>query len=160
MDVLIDVVALLMGVIGLLGCFLPVLPGPPLSYAGLVLLYFWGNDPTMMSATGMWIWLFVVVAATILDYVIPAYYTRKTGGSKSAARASLVGMLVGIPFFPPLGMIVGSFLGAYLAELWIERKTSEDSFRAAWGTFVGFLLGTGMKLIISIFLLYYILRGF
>lgn len=160
MDVLLDVLALLMGIVGLLGCFLPVLPGPPLSYAGLVLLYFWGNDPDVMSAVGMWVWLFVVVAVTVLDYLIPAYYTRKTGGSKSASRASLVGMLVGIPFLPPLGMILGSFLGAYLAERFLEQKSSDDSFRAAWGTFVGFLLGTGAKLIISIFLLYYIISGF
>ena len=160
MAVLIDVLALLMGIVAFLGCFLPVLPGPPLSYVGLVVLYFWGNDPGVMSATGMWIWLFVVIAVTVLDYIIPSYYTRKTGGSQSAARASLVGMLLGIPIAPPLGMIVGSFLGAYLAELFIERKSSDESFRAAWGTFVGFLLGTGVKSIVSIFLLYYIFRGF
>lgn len=160
MDWMIDIIALLLGIFGLLGCFLPVLPGPPLSYLGLVLLYFWGNDPGFVSATAMWVWLAIVIVVTVLDYVIPSYYTRRTGGSRSAARASLVGLLLGIPFVPPLGMIVGSFLGAFLAEMLIERKSSNDSFRAAWGTFVGFLLGTGIKSIVSIFLLYYIVRGF
>lgn len=160
MDVLIDLLALLMGIVGLLGCFLPVLPGPPLSYLGVVLLYFWGNDPDFMEAWALVFWLAVVVVVTVLDYVIPAIYTRKTGGSSSASRASLVGMLLGIPFLPPLGMIVGAFLGAYLAERLIENKTLEASFRSAWGSFVGFLLSIGVKLIVSIILLYHIVRGF
>lgn len=159
MDFWIDAAALLLGIGGLLGCILPVLPGPPLSYAGLALVFFWGDDPGAVRPLWMWILLALTLAVTVLDYVVPAYFTRKTGGSASASRASFVGMLLGIPFFPPVGMIAGAFAGAFLAELLLERKNREDAFRAAWGSFLGFLLGTGLKSAVSLWIIWFIVKG-
>ncbi|MFA7034663.1 MAG: DUF456 domain-containing protein, partial [Bacteroidales bacterium] len=112
---MIEAIAVILGIVGIIGCLLPVLPGPPISWAALLVLYLWGKDE--MSTKFLIIWLIITIIVTILDYVVPAYFTRVTGGSKVAARGSLAGMLIGILFFPPWGMIIGAFLGALLAEV-------------------------------------------
>lgn len=153
--------AVIMGVIGILGSVLPVLPGPPIGYAGMLLLYLWGGEHIREDITGtvMTVMLIVTIVVVILDYIVPAYFTKLTGGSKSAARASMVGMIIGIIFFPPVGMIVGAFLGALAAEMIVEGKQLSHSLKAALGSFLGFLAGTGLKLIASGIILYYIIAA-
>lgn len=161
MEIFIDIVAVLLGIVGLLGCLLPVLPGPPCSFLGMLLLYLWGSPQVLEDITVrvLIIMLIVTIVVTVLDYIVPGYFTKKTGGSKSASRAATVGMLIGIIFFPPWGMIVGAFVGALLAEMIIEGKELKHSLKAAWGSFLGFLVGTGFKLIASGVMLYYIIAG-
>lgn len=160
MEVMIDIFAVLLGILGIVGCVLPVIPGPPISYIGMLILYVWGKDVRDdVTSTVMIIWLVVTVVVTVLDYIVPAWFTKKTGGSKAAARGSLVGMLIGIIFFPPIGMIIGAFLGALLAEMLIEGKELKHSIKSAFGSFLGFLAGTGMKLIASGVMMYYIIKG-
>lgn len=153
--------AVVMGVVGILGSVLPVLPGPPIGYAGMLLLYLWGGEHIREDITGtvMTVMLIVTIVVVILDYIVPAYFTKLTGGSKSAARASMVGMIIGIIFFPPVGMIVGAFVGALLAEMIVEGKQLSHSLKAALGSFLGFLAGTGLKLIASGIILYYIIAA-
>ena len=153
--------AVVMGIIGILGSVLPVLPGPPISYAGMLLLYQWGGEHIREDITGtvMVEILIVTIAVVILDYIVPSYFTKITGGSKSAARASMVGMIIGIIFFPPLGMIVGAFVGALLAEMIVEGKQLSHSLKSAMGSFLGFLAGTGLKLIACGVMMYYIIAA-
>ncbi len=159
MDILLEILAVVFGVIGLVGCVLPILPGPPISYVGMLILYLWGASPVKdITSLTMVIWLVLTIAVTVLDFVIPSYFTRITGGSKSASRASMVGMLIGIIFFPPIGMIIGAFIGAIVAETVIERKELKDSIKPAFGSFLGFLVGTGFKVIASSIMLYYIIK--
>ncbi len=159
MDVLLEILAVLFGVVGLVGCILPIIPGPPISYAGMLMLYLWGASPEKdISSLTMVIWLIITIAVTILDFIVPSYFTRITGGSKSASRASMVGMLIGIIFFPPIGMIIGAFIGAIVAETLIEGKELKDSIKPALGSFLGFLVGTGFKVIASSVMLYYIIK--
>lgn len=155
MDIL-YILAILAGIIGILGCFLPIIPGPPISYLGLILVYF-SDKGDNMTTRFMVIWLIITIVATVLDYVIPAFYTKRFGGSSAGSKASLVGMVIGIIFFPPLGMIVGAFLGALIAEILVDGKSFSDSIRPAVGSFIGFLAGTGVKLIASITMFIYIL---
>ena len=106
-----------MGFIGLIGCIVPVLPGPPIGYLGLLLVYLWGNPSGITEPiTGkfMLVWLGITVAVTILDYIVPVLFTKVTGGSKEAVRWSIAGTIVGMLFFPPLGIILGAFVGAFL----------------------------------------------
>lgn len=154
---LIDIIAVICGILGIAGCILPVIPGPPLSWVGMLLLYI--ADSSKVSTTSLIIWLVVAVVVTVLDYIIPAYFTRVTGGSKSSGKGSLVGLLVGIFFFPPWGMLLGAFLGAIFGEMFLEGKELRQSLKPAFGSLVGFLFSTGFKLVASITMMVLIIRG-
>jgi len=153
------ILAVVVGVIGIAGSVIPGLPGPPLGWLGMLLAYLakgtnGSGDP--MTTKLLVIWLIITVIVSILDYVIPAYFTRLTGGSKVAARGAIAGLFIGL-FVPPIGIIVGTLLGAFLADFFIEDKGAWESFKSSIGAFMGFLGGTGIKLIASGFMLYYII---
>lgn len=152
----VEITAIILGIVGLIGCVVPVIPGPPFSWAGILVLYLWGGDEVSMRF--LLVWLVVTIVVTVLDYVVPAYFTRITGGSKAAGRGSLVGLFVGLIFFPPFGMIVGSFAGALLAEMFINGTSFSASFKPALGSFLGFLAGTFMKLVCSGIMMFYIIK--
>lgn len=161
MSIIIDIVAIILGIIGLIGCILPVLPGPPISYVGMLLLYFFdkANVSDVITSKTLIIMLIATVVVTILDYIVPAYFTKITGGSKAASRGALLGMFAGIFFFPVVGMILGAFLGALIAEIIVEGKELRHSLKSAFGSFLGFLTGTGLKLVVSGIIMYYIIVG-
>ena len=142
-----DFILILLGagciIAGFLGSFLPVLPGPPLSYIGLVLLQCTSAHP--FSWTFMILWLLVVVALAVLDNIIPAWTTKRSGGSAYGIWGSIAGMIVGL-FFPPLGIVLGPLAGAFLGEL-MGGKSSNHALKSAWGSFVGLLLGTLINVI-------------
>ena len=152
--------AVLCGVIGIAGSILPGLPGPPVSWVGLLILYIWGNGANAagepMSTTFLLVWLAITVVVCIVDYVVPAYFTRVTGGSKAAGRGAIIGLFVGM-FVPPVGIILGTLGGAFLAEYLVARKGGWDSARSAIGALLGFFFGTGIKLIASGLMMYYII---
>ena len=154
----IDIIAVIIALAGIVGCFLPVIPGPPLSWGALLLLYFFGNGE--MSLKFLLIWLGITIVVTILDYVVPAQFTRLTGGSKAAGRGSLVGLLLGLIFFPPWGMIAGAFVGALLAEVFINRSSVADSVKPALGSFAGFFFGTFIKLVACVLMMWQMFKFF
>lgn len=160
MSTVIIILAVLCGVIGIAGSILPGLPGPPVSWAGLLILYIWGNGANAagepMTTTFLLVWLAITVVVCIVDYVVPAYFTRVTGGSKAAGRGAIIGLLVGM-FVPPVGIILGTLGGAFLAEYLVARKGGWDSARSAIGALLGFFFGTGIKLIASGLMMYYII---
>ena len=125
-----------------------------------MLLYFWGNgtdkagDP--MSMTFLLVWLAITIVVCIIDYVVPAYFTRVTGGSKVAGRGAIIGLIAGM-FIPPVGIILGTLAGAFLAEFLVSRKSGWQSTKSAVGALLGFIFGTGIKLIASGLMLYYII---
>ena len=150
------IIAVILGIVGLVGCILPVIPGPPLSWVGLLLVFL--THPEGMTTSLLIVWLVITVVVTILDYVAPSWITKKTGGSKAAARGTLVDLILGLIFFPPWGMIVGSFLGALIAEVVVNGSEVADSVKPAFGSFLGFLLSTGLKLTASGVMLFYIFK--
>ena len=137
---------------GLIGCFLPILPGPPLSYAGLLVLQLKETPP--FGTKFLIIWAVVTVVVTALDYFIPAFGTKKFGGSKKGVWGSLIGLVLGVFFFPPFGIIIGPILGAIVGEL-IDGKEMTSAVRSGMGSFLGFLVGTLIKLIASVLMIYY-----
>ena len=159
METFIAIVALLLGLVGIAGSILPGLPGPPLSWVGLLLVYLWGGGTDgagePMSLTFLLIWLGVTIVITIVDYVVPAYFTKLTGGSKAGGWGAIIGLFVGL-VVPPVGMIVGSLLGAFVAELIVAKKDTATSLKSAFGAFLGFLFGTGAKLVAAGVMLFYI----
>lgn len=158
LEVLIDAAAIIMAIIGIIGCIIPALPGPPLTYASLLILYLLNNPKDEITGKFMIIWIIIVIAVSILDYVVQPYFTKITGGSKLAIRYSIAGMVAGMIFFPPFGIIAGSFIGALIAELFVNKKPLQNSLLAAFGAFLGFIFGTGLKLAASVTMLYYVIR--
>ncbi len=160
METLIITLAILAGIIGIAGSILPGLPGTPVSWVGLLILYIWGNGPAFggdpMTMKTLIIWGVVVALVSVIDYVVPMYFTKVTGGSKYAERGALAGLVIGI-FLTPVGMILGSFLGAFLAELYYNRQGVMQALKAAVGSFLGFMLGTGLKTIVAALIFWRIL---
>ena len=154
METLIIILAIVAGVIGIAGSILPGLPGTPVSWVGLLLLYIWG--PEDMALKTLIIWGIVVVLVSVVDYVVPMYFTKLTGGSKYAERGAIVGLIAGI-ILTPVGMILVSFLGAFLFELYYTRKGSGQALKAAIGSFLGFITGTGLKTIVAVLILWRII---
>ena len=146
MDILISILAILAGIIGIAGSILPGLPGTPVSWIGLMILYIWG--PEDMQLKTLIIWGVVVAIVSIVDYVVPMWFTKVTGGSKYAERGAIAGLILGI-IFTPIGMILGSFLGALLSEWYYSRKGFGQALKAAIGSFLGFITGTGLKTIVA-----------
>jgi uncharacterized protein YqgC (DUF456 family) len=158
MLVLWDLLAVLCVVAGFAGCVLPVLPGPPLSWVGLFVVWAArGFSPETFGTTAALVLLGVTVAVTVLDVLAPVLGAKRYGASKWGVWGSVGGMLVGMVFFPPFGMIVGTFVGALLGET-AKGRTTAQSLRAAWGVFVGTMLGIVVKLAVSGVIAWYVLR--
>lgn len=159
METTIIILAILAGVLGIAGSILPGLPGTPISWVGMLLLYIWGSGVNAagnpMSLQTLIIWGVVVLIVSVVDYVVPMYFTKLTGGSKYAERGALIGLVAGI-ILTPIGMIAGSFLGAFIAEVQWGKKSSSEALLAALGSFLGFILGTGIKTIASVLILWQI----
>jgi uncharacterized protein len=155
LDITWSVLGGILMVVGLLGCFLPIIPGPPLSYFGLMVLQFKEQSP--FSTKFLIIWAVVVVAVTALDYVVPAYGTKKFGGTKYGIWGCTIGLILGF-WLGPMGIILGPFFGALIGEL-IGGKDSNQAFKAALGSFVGFLVGTLLKLIVCGVMAWYFVKA-
>ncbi len=152
LDYLLLVPAIILMLAGIIGCILPVIPGPSLSYLGLILLQL--SRFAQFSAKFLIIMAVITIAVTMLDYVVPVWGTKKLGGSRAGIWGAGIGMVVGIFFFPPLGIILGPFIGAVIAELY-KGAQFHQSLRSGMGSLVGFMAGTGLKLIASFVMTYY-----
>ena len=157
MDILWSVISGILLIVGIIGCILPVIPGPAISFSSLLLLQL-KSTPPFTSELLIWFGVIMIIV-TALDYIVPAYGTKKLGGSKSGIRGSIVGLVLGIFFFPPIGIIIGPFIGAVVGELMIG-KSSNVAFRSGLGSFIGFLTSTLLKLIYSFVVGYYYVLSF
>jgi len=139
---------------GLLGCILPVIPGPPLSYIALLLLQatrFAGFSVQFLLITAL-----ITVIVTVVDYILPVWGTRKWGGSRAGTVGAMIGLLLGL-FFAPVGIIVGPFAGAVVGELIAGRDTSV-ALRSGFGSLMGFIMGAVMKLTVCVVFTYYFFK--
>lgn len=157
MDIFLVFVGLLFIILGLIGSFLPILPGPPLSWIGLLLLYLTNAVPNnwmFLSIT-----LIIALLVFALDYIIPAMGAKKFGGTKAGMIGTTIGLFVGILAPIPGGIIIGPFLGAFLGEL-SNKTDSQTALKAAFGSFIGFITGTFIKFIVSIVYLGFFIKIF
>ncbi len=150
MDVLLTVIGAILLFVGLLGCVLPMLPGPPLSYAGILLLHF--TDIVQFPTNHLYIWLLLVVIVQVLDYFTPMLGSKYFGGTKWGTWGALVGTLIGL-FFVPWGLLVGPFIGAAVGEV-LGDKDWRYAFKSGIGSLVGFLFGTILKLVLCGYFVY------
>lgn len=145
-DILFISLGVVLIILGIAGCILPIIPGPPLSFGALLLLQL--TSYANFEKDFLLFMAFLAIGVTILDYLVPIWGTKKYGGSKQGIWGATIGMVLGIFFFPPLGIIIGPLIGAFIGET-LNGKNSDHAFRAAFGSLIGFMLGIGMKLVIS-----------
>ena len=147
MDIVLLILGFLLMLVGILGSFLPVLPGPPISWVGLLLIYL-----TKAVPDNWWVLIItfiIAISITVLDYVIPAMGTKRFGGSKAGMWGTIIGLIIGL-FLPiPGGFIIGAFLGAFVGEL-SNNIDQKRALKAAFGSFLGFLTGTFMKFVVTL----------
>ena len=146
MDYILIFSGIVLMITGIFGCVLPVLPGPPLNYIGLLLLHFTARF--QFSTDFLILWGIVTAVVYVLDLVIPVWGTKKFGGSKRGVWGSVIGLVAGLFFFPPFGIIIGPFAGAVIGEL-TAGKDSGAALKAGFGSFIGFIAGTVLKLVAS-----------
>ena len=126
MDILLIIIGSICLLVGLIGCIVPMLPGPPIAYLALVLLHF--TDKVQFTITQLFLWLLIVVAIQVLDYFIPMFGVKRFGGTS----------------WGNWGCIIGTFAGAFIGEL-LGGKETHHALKAGFGAFVGFLMGTVLK---------------
>ena len=139
-------IALILALVGVVGAIVPALPGPPVSFASLLMAYFMANGA--ISDKTLAIMFILTVVVTALDYIAPVWLTKMGGGSKYAVWGSTVGLIVGL-FFMPIGLLVGPLVGAFVGEILHSQQVGQ-AFRVALWSFVAFLLTTGLKLVLSV----------
>lgn len=154
MDIALYIIAGILMVVGLIGCVVPGLPGIPLSYLGLLCMHF--TDKYQYSWQFLVIWLAIVVAISILDFVIPAWGTKYFGGTKAGAWGATIGVFVGL-FMGPWGIVIGPFVGAVIGEL-IANRNNTNVLKAGFGSFLGIISGTVIKLICCGMMVYYYIK--
>ena len=152
-----EIFAIICGVLGIIGSIVPGLPGPPLSWVGLLLVFFAGQKGECEPVTTQFllIWLAITTIVTILDYIIPGWFAKTTGGHKQASWGAIIGLFAGI-FLTPIGMLVGALLGAFIGEFVFAKQDVANSVKAAIGAFLGFIFSTGLKLVATGIMMYYI----
>ncbi len=155
---MIDYILLTVGivfiVVGIVGCLVPVLPGPPISYVGLLSLHF--SKFATFSHSLLITLAVVTIIVTIIDYIVPIWGTKKFGGSKYGTRGATIGLIVGL-FFGPLGIILGPFVGAFVGEI-IFKDDVNYAIKASFGSLLGFLTGIGLKLAASLVITFYFFK--
>lgn len=153
-DYILLIFGILLMILGIIGCLVPVLPGPPFSFVGLILLHlsrFGHFTNTTLIILGI-----IAVVVTILDYIVPVWGTKKFGGSKYGTRGATIGLIIGI-FLGPMGIVLGPFIGAFVGEM-IFKDDMAYAFKAGFGSLLGFLTGIGLKLAASLVMTFYFVK--
>jgi uncharacterized protein YqgC (DUF456 family) len=144
--------------LGLLGVFLPIIPGPFFSFLAILLLQFFTSysfNTDYLIILGL-----LAIIITFLDYWLQVYSVRYFGGGKSSTIGVILGIILGIFFIPPIGVIVGPFIGAYLGALLESDFDFINSFKVAGGALIGFLCGTILKFCYSLFTIWSFISNF
>ena len=153
-DYLLLILGIILMLIGITGCLVPVLPGPPFSFLGLILLQLsrFGQFTTSTLVTlGI-----ITVLVTVVDYIVPVWGTRRFGGSKYGTRGATIGLIIGF-FLGPLGIVLGPLIGAFVGEM-IFKDDMTYAFKAGFGSLLGFLTGIGLKLAASFVMTFYFVK--
>ena len=148
MDILLLILGFSCMLTGVFGSFLPILPGPSISWIGLLLLYFTNAVPANYWILG--ISLLITVVISILDYVIPSKGTKKFGGSSYGIWGTNIGLIIGIIAPIPFGFLIGPFLGALIGELIFDSKDHKRALKAATGSFIGLMASNFMKFVVCV----------
>jgi len=156
-EIVITIVGLLLVILGLVGSVLPILPGPPLGFAGLLLMALVRHFSEPLTPILILVLALATLGVILFDYLLPVLMSKKYGASKWGVWGSVIGMIVGL-FFSPLGALLGAFVGAVVGE-WIGHRKQRKALKAGFGVVLGSLLGTVLKLGLSGLMLWYSVRA-
>lgn len=157
MELILFGIAAILMVVGLLGSFLPVLPGAPVSWLGLLLLHFIPGVP--MNYWFLGITLFFALGIYALNLIIPALGTKKFGGSKTGMIGATIGLVIGLVSPIPFGILIGAFAGAFIGEI-INKSDRKSALKAAFGSFLGLIASNFMEFLVAfIFLILFIYKA-
>ena len=148
MDLFLLTIGFLCVMLGLIGSFLPVLPGPLTSWLGLLILYFTSIVP--MNYTFLGITLAIAILIWILDYIIPAIGTKRFGGSTYGVYGTTIGLLIGLLSPIPFGILIGAFLGAFIGEMLHDKKNTKRAFKASIGSLLGLITSATIKFTVAL----------
>jgi len=148
MDIFLLTIGFLFVMLGLIGSFLPVLPGPLTSWLGLLILYFTSIVP--MNYTFLGITLAIAILIWILDYIIPAIGTKRFGGSTYGVYGTTIGLLIGLLSPIPFGILIGAFLGAFIGEMLHDKKNTKRAFKASIGSLLGLITSATIKFTVAL----------
>ncbi|HLR91133.1 MAG TPA: DUF456 domain-containing protein [Balneolaceae bacterium] len=152
METLLIILGALFILAGIAGAFLPLIPGPPLSYIGLLIVHF--TKGGLFSLTFLLIWLVICIVVVTLDGFVPVEGARRMGGSKKGIYGALVGAIAGVIFLPPVGIIFAPIAGAFIGEMFTGRGT-RSALRSALGSLAGYLVTIVMKFAVASMMAYY-----
>ena len=156
MEFMIGIIVVVLLIIGIIGCFVPVMPGPPISYGALLIFHFFSSYN--IDKNTLWIWALIVIVVTVFDLWVQIYGVKKFGGTKKAVNGSIIGLIIGIFLFPPFGIIIGPFLGAFIGAK-MDDPDVNKALRIALGALAGFVAGTIVKLSVSLYIIYIIYKS-
>ncbi len=155
MDIILIILGVFFMLIGLAGCIVPIIPGPPLSYFGILLLHW--TEKVQFEQNFLVTWGLLAVGVTVLDMLTPILGTKKFGGTKRGTWGATIGLILGLFFFPPIGIILGPFVGAVIGEL-THSEDLNKAIKSGLGSLLGFIIGTGLKLVVTGFLIYFFFK--
>ena len=145
METLLIISAIACGLIGIIGSVVPILPGPALSFVGLLCAYL--SDGSSISTGMLWMWGAITAVVSVMDYILPGYFSKVFGGSKAGITGATLG---------PIGIILGPFAGAVLGEMLNQHRTLDEAVKVGFGSLISFIVGTGLKLVVAGMMTYYI----
>ena len=157
MDLLIIVLASLFILLGIIGSFIPIIPGPLTSWSGLLILSF--SSSITISPFFLVLSFIIALFIFIIDNIIPILGAKKFGGGKGSVIGSSIGLILGIIFLGPFGLLFGPFTGAFLGELYMNQDNKKGALKAAIGALLGFITGVSLKFMISLAFCFYFLKS-
>ena len=157
MEIFVIIIIGILLFLGIIGCFVPIIPGPPISYGGLLVFHFFSSYT--INEDVVWLMALVVLLVTVFDLWVQIYGVKKFGGTKKAVNGCMLGLIIGIFLFPPFGIIIGPFTGAFIGASMEQDTDVYESIKIALGALAGFVAGTILKLSVSIYIIYLIFQA-
>lgn len=154
MNTALIIIAIVSGIVGLIGAVVPIIPGTLISYAGLLVVSF--TEGSDIGVAKLVVWGVISMVVIVLDYILPAFLSKRFGGTKWGSWGATIGTLLGL-LFGPVGIILGPFVGAVVGEMLHEQLEFREALKVGFGSMLSFLVGTLFKLIVGFVLIYYII---
>ncbi|RJP60819.1 MAG: DUF456 domain-containing protein [Ignavibacteriales bacterium] len=155
-EIVIIFVGTILSIAGLIGCILPVVPGPPLNYLAILLIHF--TDLANFSTRFLIVYFLLNIAVIVFDFILPVYGAKHYGASRKGIWGSVIGLIIGLFFFPPFGIIIGTLIGAIVGEL-IAGKSESQALKAGFATFIASLIMVVAKFVLSGIMTFYFVKG-
>ncbi len=157
-DIAFIAIGIIMIIVGIIGCIVPAMPGTPLCWGALMLGYFvqWTN----IAIPALVIFGVLTVTVEVLNSFVPGIFSKKSGGSKAGSRGAMVGVMLGVFTGNVVGILLGPFLGALVGELIHDKSNFKTALKSAWFSFLGFLTGSGLRLMVSCAIVIYYISSF